>query len=62
MSVQGGAEDTGERVLSLHTEMCDKGGVTSVEEGRDVQRVTSDVQRFYFQGCDVSCCQAREED
>ena len=54
--VQGGAEDTGERVLSLHTEMCDKGGVTSVEEGRDVQRVTemmrvaSDVQSATVKG------------
>ena len=33
----GGAEGTQERVLALHTEMCEKSGVTSVEEGHDVE-------------------------
>ena len=34
----GHIEDTEERVLALHTEVC-KGEVTSVEEGQDVERV-----------------------
>ena len=37
--MQSGAEDTDDRALSLHTEMCEKGEVTSVEEGHDVERV-----------------------
>ena len=41
----GYVEDTVERVLALHTEVC-KGEVTSVEEGQDVERVItrSDVE------------------
>ena len=31
------AEGTEERVLALHTEMCEKSGVASVEEGHDVE-------------------------
>ena len=31
------AEGTEEHVLALHTEMCEKSGVTSVEEGHDVE-------------------------
>ena len=34
--VQGGGEDTGERVITSHTEMCEKSEVISVEEGHDV--------------------------
>ena len=34
--VQGGEEDTDQRVMTLHTEMCEKSEVTSVEEGHDV--------------------------
>ena len=37
--VQGRAEDTDKRVKTLHTEMCEKSDVTSVEEGYDVERV-----------------------
>ena len=36
---QGRAEDTDERVKTMHTEMCEKSVVTSVEEGYDVERV-----------------------
>ena len=32
-----GADGTEERVLALHTERCEKSGVTSVEEGHDVE-------------------------
>ena len=38
--MQGGAEGTDKRVLALHTEMCEKGEVSSVEEGHDVERAT----------------------
>ena len=38
-TVQGGAEDTDERVMTSHTEMCEGCEVTSVEEGYDVERV-----------------------
>ena len=31
------AEGTEERVLALRTEMCEKSGVTSMEEGHDVE-------------------------
>ena len=34
--VQGGEEDTNERVMTSHTEMCEDCEVTSVEEGHDV--------------------------
>ena len=34
----GGAEDIEERVLALHTEMCEESEVTSVQEGHDVER------------------------
>ena len=37
-----GAEDTDERVMTSHTEMCEGCEVTSVEEGHDVQRVTAE--------------------
>ena len=37
-SVKDGSEDTDERVLTSHTEGCE---VTSVEEGRDVERATA---------------------
>jgi len=37
--VQGRAEDTDERVKTLHTEMREKSEVTSEEEGHDVERV-----------------------
>ena len=40
-SVKDGAEDTNERVMTSHSEMCDQSGegckVTSVEEGHDVE-------------------------
>ena len=39
--VQGGTEDTDERVTTSHSEMCDGCEVTSVEEGHDVERVTA---------------------
>ena len=39
-AVQGGTEDTDERVMTSHTEMCEGCKVTSVEEGHDVERVT----------------------
>ena len=38
--VQGWAEDTDERVMTSHTEMCQGCEVTSVEEGHEVERVT----------------------
>ena len=38
-SVKDGAEDTNERVVTPHTEMCEDCEVTSVEEGHDVERV-----------------------
>ena len=38
--MQGGAEDTDERVMMSHTEMCEGCGVTSVEARHDVERVT----------------------
>ena len=41
LPVQGGAEDTDERVMTSHTEMCEDCEVTSVEEGHDVERVTA---------------------
>ena len=41
----GGAEDIEERILSLHTEMCERSEVTSVEEGHDSGNVTSRWQR-----------------
>ena len=41
LPVQGGAEDTDERVMTSHTEMCEDFEVTSVEEGHDVERVTA---------------------
>ena len=37
LPAQGGAEDTEERVLALHTEMCESGEIPSVEEGHDVE-------------------------
>ena len=37
--VQGGTEDTDERAMTSHTEMCEGCNVTSVEEGHDVERV-----------------------
>ena len=39
--VQGREEDTEQRVMTLHTEMCEKSEVTSVEEGHDVERMTA---------------------
>ena len=33
--MQGGAEDIEEHILSLNTEMCDSGEVTSEEEEHD---------------------------
>ena len=39
--VQGGEEDTEVRVMTLHTEMCEKSEVTSVEERHHVERMTS---------------------
>ena len=33
--MQGGTEDIQERIMSLHTEMCESGEVTSVEEEHD---------------------------
>ena len=39
-SVQGGTEDTGERVMTSHTDMCEGCEVISGEEGHDVERVT----------------------
>ena len=33
--MQGGAEDIEEHLMSLHTEMCESGEVTSVEEEHD---------------------------
>ena len=33
--MQGGAEVIEERIVSLHTEMCDSGEVTSEEEEHD---------------------------
>ena len=39
-SVQFGVEDTDEGVMTSHTEMCEGCEVTSVEKGRDVERVT----------------------
>ena len=39
--VQGGAEDTDERVMTSHTEMCEGCESPSVEEGHDVERVTA---------------------
>ena len=38
--VQGGAEDTDERAITSHTEMCQGCEVTSVEEAHVVERVT----------------------
>ena len=38
--MQGWAEDTNERVMMPHTEMCEGCDVTSGEEGHDVARVT----------------------
>ena len=38
--MQGGTEDTDERAMTSHTEMCEGCNVTSVEEGHDVERVT----------------------
>ena len=38
--VQGGAEDTDERVMTSYTEMCDGCDVHFQEEGHDVERVT----------------------
>ena len=35
LTVQGGAEVFEERILSLHTEMCESGEVTAVEEEHD---------------------------
>jgi len=35
--VQGRAEDTDERVMTSHTDKCEKSEVTSVEEGHDVE-------------------------
>ena len=37
--VQGGTEDTDERAMTSHTEMCEGCEVTFVEEGHDVERV-----------------------
>ena len=37
--MQGGEEDTKELVLTLHTEMCEKSEVTSVEEAHDAELV-----------------------
>ena len=38
--VQGGTEDTDERAMTSHTEMCEGCEVTSVEEAHVVERVT----------------------
>ena len=37
--LQGGGDNTNERVMMPHTEMCEDIKVTSVEEGCDVERV-----------------------
>ena len=37
--MQGGGEDTDERVMTSHTEICEGCEVSSVEEGHDVERV-----------------------
>ena len=39
--VQDGAEDTDERVMTSHTEMCEGREVSSVVEEHDVERVTA---------------------
>ena len=39
--MQGGAEDTDERVMTSHTEMCEGCDVTSVEDGHGVDLVTA---------------------
>ena len=55
---QGGAEDTEDRVVWLHTEMCNQGEVTSGAEGHDVERVIrlrTDVDKH-----DVSYGEARQ--
>ena len=43
--MQGGAEVIEERIMSLHTEMCESGEVTSVEEEHDSGNMTSRRQR-----------------
>ena len=40
-TVQGGTEVTEEGVVALHTDMCEKGEVTSLREGHDVERATA---------------------
>ena len=40
-TVQGVAEDSEECIMSLHTEMCESGDVTSVEEEHDSGNMTS---------------------
>ena len=44
--VQRRAEDPDERVMTPHTEMCEKSEVTSVEEGHDVERVIVPLMRL----------------
>ena len=61
--MQGGAEGTEERVLALHIEMCEKGEVTSLKEGHDVERVTPPGEWNSACGATLSSvlCQLRED-
>ena len=43
--MQGGAEVIEERIMSMHTEMCESGEVTSVEEEHDSGNMTSRRQK-----------------
>ena len=43
--MQGGAKDIEEHILSLHTEMCESGEVTSVKEELDSGNMASRRQR-----------------